>query len=134
MAQLAEPRHLSCVHVFAIAALAVGLLVGMHAAAEPTGQARLLEHQARVSYGDLHVDRERGADVLYRRLRIAAAQVCRPLEGRAPARRLAWRACRQEAMDSAVSQVNLPQLTAIHYRRTDRAAPAPVVAGVAGVR
>ncbi len=130
MAQLANRRHFSCVHACATTALALGLLIGMQAVAEPAGQARLLEHQARVSYGDLDVDRERGADVLYMRLKVAVDQVCRPLEGRAPRQRLAWRACRQEAMESAVAQINLPQLTAIHYRRTDRVAPAPVVAGV----
>ncbi len=67
-----------------------------------------------VTYGDLNLDTEQGAKVLYARLRRAAEDVCLPLEGRDLARRSNWQRCFDNAVTSAVAQVNKTTVTALH--------------------
>ena len=70
----------------------------------------------KVSYGDLNLNTEAGAEVLYRRLRSAADQVCMSSGSLDAGIRAAWRACYDKAMNSAVASVNKPMLTALHNR------------------
>ena len=70
----------------------------------------------KVSYGDLNLNTEVGAEVLYRRLRHAAAEVCNPLGSVHAVVQAGWRACYDKAMNSAVASVNKPMLTALHNR------------------
>jgi UrcA family protein len=70
----------------------------------------------KVSYGDLNLATEAGAAVLYRRLRRAAALACSPRGSLAEVVKAGWRACYAKAMNSAVSSVNKPMLTALHNR------------------
>lgn len=67
-----------------------------------------------VGYGDLKVDSEEGAKVLYARLRSAAQNVCFPLKDREIGRETAWQKCFDKALASAVTQVNKPRVTALH--------------------
>jgi UrcA family protein len=70
----------------------------------------------RVRYGDLNLNTEAGAEVLYRRLRQAADQACTPFGILDAGVRASWRACYDKAMDSAVASVNKPMVTALHNR------------------
>jgi UrcA family protein len=70
----------------------------------------------RVSYADLNLNTEAGAEVLYRRLRSAADQVCMSSGSLDAGIRAAWRACYDKAMNSAVASVNKPMVTALHNR------------------
>jgi UrcA family protein len=67
-----------------------------------------------VAYGDLNLDTEAGARVLYSRLRIAANGVCSPLAGRNLSLRSRWQACYDNAMASAVAQVNHTAVTVLY--------------------
>ena len=68
----------------------------------------------KVSYGDLNLDTEAGAKVLYRRLRQAAGEVCTSIESMDAVLRATWSACYHNAMTSAVASVNKPAVTALH--------------------
>ena len=70
----------------------------------------------RVSYGDLNLATEAGAEVLYRRLRRAAAEVCNPLGSLHAVVQAGWRACYDKALNSAVASANKPMVTALHNR------------------
>jgi UrcA family protein len=67
-----------------------------------------------VSYGDLSLDSERGAKVLYARIRSAAGNVCSSLEGRNLTEKKLWQGCFDKAVASAVGQVNNTRVTALH--------------------
>ena len=67
-----------------------------------------------VIYGDLNIDSEQGAKVLYSRLRSAARYVCFPLEGRDLFLKSLWQSCFDSAVASAVVRVNKTRVTALH--------------------
>jgi UrcA family protein len=67
-----------------------------------------------VSYGDLNLDSEQGAKVLYARIRSAAGSVCSSLEGRNLTERKFWQGCFDKAVAGAVGQVNNTRVTALH--------------------
>jgi len=67
-----------------------------------------------VSYGDLNLDSEQGARVLYARIRNAAGRVCSSLEGRDLSQKNLWQGCFDKAVASAVTQVNKTRVTALH--------------------
>jgi UrcA family protein len=68
----------------------------------------------RVAYGDLNLDSQAGAKVFYARIRSAAESVCSPLEGRELALQRIWHACIDDALATAVAQVDKPNVTALH--------------------
>lgn len=65
-----------------------------------------------VGYGDLNLDRIEGIAALYRRVSNAAEQVCAPLQSREMARMSARKGCINGAISRAITQINLPALTA----------------------
>jgi UrcA family protein len=67
-----------------------------------------------VTYGDLNLNSEQGAKVLYARLRRAASDVCYPLDSIELTHRRQWQNCVDNAMASAVQKVNSPLVTALH--------------------
>jgi UrcA family protein len=67
-----------------------------------------------VIYGDLNIDSEQGAKMLYARLRGAAKDVCFPFEGRDLIQKSLWRSCFDNAVAAAVLRVNKPNVTALH--------------------
>jgi UrcA family protein len=67
-----------------------------------------------VGYGDLNLDSEPGAKVLYARIRIAARNVCSSLESRELTEKKHWQGCFDKAVASAVGQVNNIRVTALH--------------------
>ena len=68
----------------------------------------------KVNYGDLNLDTEAGAKVLYHRLRRAAGELCTSLESMDAVLRATWTACYHNAMNSAVASVNKPRVTVLH--------------------
>jgi UrcA family protein len=67
-----------------------------------------------IAYGDLNLDSDQGAKVLYSRLRHAARNVCLPLEGRDLVQKNLWQSCFDNAVASAVVQINRSSVTALH--------------------
>ncbi len=67
-----------------------------------------------VGYGDLNLDSEPGAKVLYARIRSAAGTVCSSLEGRGLTEKKVWQGCFDNAVANAVGQVNNTRVTALH--------------------
>jgi UrcA family protein len=68
----------------------------------------------KVTYGDLDLESQQGAKALYARLRFAAREVCVPFESIELSRQRVWRNCVDNALDSAVAQVNKTRVTALH--------------------
>jgi len=79
----------------------------------------------KVTYGDLNLDTDAGARVLYRRLRGAAGEVCTPLESIDTVLKAGWRACIDQAMNSAIGSVNKPTVTALRSRRASSSVEHP---------
>jgi UrcA family protein len=73
-----------------------------------------------VTYGDLNLNSEQGAKVLYARLRHAASDVCYPLGNIELTRRRQWQSCIDNAVASAVQKVNSPLVTALHNVNASR--------------
>jgi UrcA family protein len=71
-------------------------------------------HTKIVRYGDLNLDTEQGAKVLYTRIRGAAGNVCSWLDGRNLSEKTLRQACFDKAVASAVEQVNKARVTALH--------------------
>lgn len=74
----------------------------------------------KVAYGDLNLETEQGASTLYKRLSVAAEEVCAPYKTIDLARRVAWQNCVARAVTSAVEQVNRPMVSAVHNRKVNR--------------
>jgi UrcA family protein len=87
-----------------------------------------------VTYADLDLNSRAGAEVLYVRLQSAARQVCSPFESWELSRHVAWRACVDRSLASAITHLNKPLVTALQSRsvnggRTRRiAATSPLTA------
>jgi UrcA family protein len=73
-----------------------------------------------VHYGDLNLDSEQGAKVLYARLRNAARQVCSPLQSIALSRQRQWEVCVNNAVANAVGKVNKTTVSALHAQMAYR--------------
>jgi UrcA family protein len=74
---------------------------------------------AKVDFADLDLASTHGAELLYTRLRYAAAEVCGPqADTRLIQQTITWRRCFREAIRNAVVQVDQPSLTAIYLQHT----------------
>ena len=110
-----QSRSIASILATAIIAFAGVSKGGAALAAEP------VTYSKTVTYGDLNLDTAQGASVLYARLRHAAQQVCSPLESKELSLRSAWQSCVNNALTSAVTQVNKPTVTALHNQSINRA-------------
>ena len=90
------------------------LLGGAHAGAGAQAAQPESPLTKKVVYGDLNLETETGAKILYSRLRHAAQDVCSPFEGRDPSRQVQWRTCYDQAVTAAVARVNNSRVTALH--------------------
>ncbi|HTT06411.1 MAG TPA: UrcA family protein [Steroidobacteraceae bacterium] len=76
---------------------------------------------ALVRFHDLNLNSASGVRTLYGRIRLAAAEVCAPLEPDGSlVHSAAWRVCMDSAIATAVRRVDSPLLTAYHERRLGR--------------
>jgi UrcA family protein len=97
----------------------MGLLI-LGAAATPLSAAQVIGPDVTVSYADLNINTQAGAEALYERLRHAAARVCPVEELRPLAEHAAAMRCRNEVVAEAVSRVSSAQLTAVYAARARR--------------
>jgi UrcA family protein len=67
-----------------------------------------------VDYSDLNLTTDAGIKALYRRLQIAAKQVCRSFEGHEIGGATQRRACYNQALSDAVAKVNVEMLSVLH--------------------
>jgi UrcA family protein len=105
-----KTQSLFTASVVAASFLAFGAPMGARAQAAEPAQS----HTTIVKYGDLNLDSEQGAKVLYARLRSAAKNVCSSFEGRDLIQKKHWQGCFDKAVASAVVQVNNIRVTALH--------------------
>jgi UrcA family protein len=81
--------------------------------------------QTTVKYSDLNVSTSQGAGTLFSRIRIAAEQVCRPLNRDDLASKALFHKCMNHAIADAVSKVDQPALLAVYSAKTGT--PKPIV-------
>lgn len=84
--------------------------------------------QLAVRYGDLSLHTAAGVAKLYSRINGAAALVCERVVAGEPWAGIAFRACKQRAVERAIQNVNSPELTA-YFRALTQKAPAIALAG-----
>lgn len=97
------------------AAVIAALVSGSVLAAPPADPAKT------VNYSDLNLKSSAGVDALYKRLKKAAYEVCQMPTGTRQIRiEQEFKACKADAVDRAIQQVNLPMLTALHQSKTGR--------------
>jgi UrcA family protein len=100
----------------AVLLLAGAWQYGAFASTRPAGED---VRRITVRFDDLNLEQPRGVAALYRRVRLAAEQVCG--EPRGPGEAIIsadWRACVAQAVDRAVVTVDRPALTAYHRGHT----------------
>lgn len=99
----------------------IGIVAAMLGAMTLTVPAQAEEyHQATVKYEDLDLSKEGDVKRLYTRLQQASKDTCRDLQrrfGRLNTQRESYQQCYQQALDGAVSGINLVQLTKLHTSR-----------------
>jgi UrcA family protein len=73
----------------------------------------------KVSFADLDLSTNAGAATLYKRIQIAANQVCGSYNERRGMKFYQdWKTCRSQAVANAVAKVDRPTLTAVHSNKT----------------
>jgi len=113
-----------------VAATLIGI-TGTLSAANASGQRANAEFLSeKISFADLNLNTTQGVASLYRRISSAAGRVCTPSESRESALMTVWRHCMDQAISSAVDEINNPALTAIANAKTGRAS-SPVLASAA---
>lgn len=112
---------------FLAAAIWVALASGC--TAPPASSAYSDARKVTVRFGDLDLSNLQGATALYRRIRLAAEQVCSPFDGRDIASKIRMEACVHRAVADAVTTVDRPASFAAYaaHNRT-RLAIAPATA------
>jgi UrcA family protein len=69
-----------------------------------------------VRFGDLNLTTDDGAQTLYKRIKVAAHQVCEGADDRFGYSE--YRKCMKKAVDEAVAKVDRPTLHLVHQSRT----------------
>jgi UrcA family protein len=67
-----------------------------------------------VNYSDLDLSQPAGAQLLYRRLVVAADSVCKPFDDNEISRKNRFKACVSKALSAAVADVDRPLLTSYY--------------------
>jgi UrcA family protein len=96
--------------------LCAGSALGAACTAAPTSAANSSEMA--VSYQDLNLANQADVQVLYRRLKHAASDVCGNVPSQELARHLAFERCYNAALERAVTQIDVPQLQAMYQSET----------------
>ncbi len=95
------------------AAAGVVGLMALGAAVAPVSAADLLGSDVVVRYGDLDLGTRTGAETLYARIRLAAAQVCRKSDSLELTQQMASLRCQNLLVARSVASVRSPQLAAV---------------------
>jgi UrcA family protein len=83
-----------------------------------------------VHYSDLNLNTQAGTEVLYKRIRRAAEQVCGDVDSRQLKEAAAARACIEQAVIGSIRAVNNPRLTNTYNAHLGAARTATTVASV----
>ena len=75
--------------------------------------------QRTVRFADLDLSRTAGVAVLYQRIRVAAREVCQPVDERDMMLLAASRSCVRDAIDHAVDDVHSLTLSRYHQTKTE---------------
>ena len=75
-----------------------------------------------LSYVKAELSQPESAELLYRRIQVAARDVCHEPAARELARYARYKRCFDEAVDATVEKINVGSLTALHRSRTQRSA------------
>ena len=121
-------KRMTLALILSTAALTAASLAQAGTQAGSAGGTRL---QYRVNYSDLNLTQLDGATKLYSRLQAAARVVCRPLDRPDLGSFKRHRACMQDAVSTAVVDVNKPVLTAYFEARGGHFAATAVQASAA---
>jgi UrcA family protein len=95
--------------------------IAMIATAAQAGEPADVPPHKVVSFRDLNLNTTEGAEVLYKRIKSAAIEVCGVSESFDLARMYVPRTCISEAVSRAVAQVNRPMLTSLYEAKTGKA-------------
>jgi UrcA family protein len=111
------PRKLNTKAAISIALCALSLvMLGVPARAdEATEVLRRV-----VNFADLDLTRSAGIAALYTRTRWAADEVCEPATPFSQRSEILAHACAKQALDRAIADLNLPQLTSYHLAKIGR--------------
>lgn len=71
----------------------------------------------KVSYADLDLSKQAGAEALYGRIQAAARSVCERADGRDIDRFTLYRQCYTESIEAALKEVDVKSLYAVHNRK-----------------
>jgi UrcA family protein len=100
-----------------VTASIIALVLGAPSISSAEADAGLKGTAKKVSYADLNLDKEEGAAILYRRLKIAARQVCnvRTLTLKGSLHEVAEKnVCYHDTLDAAVSQLDNQTVNKLH--------------------
>jgi UrcA family protein len=100
--------------IAAVTAMALSLM-SLSATAAESGFAGRSE---KVRFGDLDLSNSADTERLYRRLKLAASQVCIGYAD-APGTRSPYDRCVQKSIENAVDKIGHPNLTALHRAKSD---------------
>jgi len=103
--------------------LALGVSFALLASAAAAHADSTEQRSVVVSTKGLDLRKAADVDELYRRLRAAAREACAPLESRSAATQVAWRECREGALQRAIAAVGSDALTQRHYAKRSGAKP-----------
>jgi UrcA family protein len=105
---------------FILSCVLVGLVAGPVGALASTA-AKLNETppSRKVRYSDLDLNRDAGVAALYTRIRVAAREVCEPMDDVIASLLRARFDCRHDAIARAVADVNSPHLTSYFLEKTN---------------
>jgi UrcA family protein len=95
--------------------------IAMIASAAQAGEPADAPPHKVVSFRDLNLNTTEGAEVLYKRIKSAAVEVCGVSDSFDLARMYVPRTCINEAVSRAVAQVNRPMLTSLYQAKTGKA-------------
>ncbi len=101
--------------LLALGAFAAGVLFTSSSPAESAAEVR----QLAVHYGDLDLQQSGDVNVLYARIKQAAATVCDSFDSRALAHQAQRRGCVSKAVARAVADVSAPALSDLHSHRRE---------------
>lgn len=96
-----------------VVAAAIGL-AALGAAAAQVSASELQGPDVVVHYGDLNLGTRAGAETLYSRIQLAAAQVCRRSDSSELLIRAAAVRCQNELVSRTVTSLRSPQLAAVY--------------------
>ncbi len=95
-------------------AASLGLLAGVCAGGQPAQASEPPPPSQVVRFHDLDITTPTGAAILYRRIHVAALQVCQPETGAYRLTLPIYHACVNRAIDEAIRTLNAPLLTELH--------------------